>query len=262
MRRREYLVGALSVPVVGGAGCLSLSSIPDGGSNLTPEADLDVEVVATTTFDRNFTPICSGGESLQSDIEGSYGDLVTDHEFFTDTESGRYGVRGRIGPWADGNIPRIAAEFSDESLVSGRGFGLKEGETYLFTIWTSEGDPDAIDRYTLTVELGGVDDIGVASDEYVTVHGDWGEIGFYDGKPVYGYVGTVVNNHTKDVRFFPRLKAYTSDETVVYAGSGTVSSIDVSSGSSQIVYFPYQRCDPGKVIDVDVWMEWATMNNP
>ncbi|USZ72952.1 hypothetical protein [Natronosalvus halobius] len=262
MKRRRYLLGVITVPTAGVAGCLSRGSTPDDGSDLTPEDDRDVETVATETFDTDFTPICADGESLESDVEGSYAELVTDHEFFRDAESGRYGVRGRIGPWEGGNIPEVRAEFSDESHAKDTGFGVAEDETYLFTVMASEGNPDAIEGYTLSTDGGGVEDIGPASEEYVTLDGDWGQIGTYDDAPVYGYVGRVDNNHTKDVTLYPHLKAYLDETTVAYAGQSTELGIDVASGDTQTVYFPYPRCDPAKIEYVEGWLAWATMDNP
>ncbi|MFC7216214.1 hypothetical protein ACFQO4_19310 [Saliphagus sp. GCM10025334] len=262
MRRRRYLHGLITVPTAGVAGCLSRDSIPDDGSDLTPEDDRDVKTVAAETFDDDFTPICAEGESLESDVEGFYAELVTDHEFFRDVESGRYGVRGRVSTWDSGNIPKVTAEFSDGSFDWDRGYGLDEGETYLFTVVSSEGDPDAIDGYTLTVEGGGVDDIGIASKEYVTIDGEWGQIGTYDDAPVYGYAGTVTNDHTEDVRLFPRMKAYLDETTVAYAGQSTETSVDLALGDTQTVYFPYPRCDPAKIDHVEGWLEWATMIYP
>ncbi|MFC7214771.1 hypothetical protein ACFQO4_11870 [Saliphagus sp. GCM10025334] len=228
---------------------------------MTPGDDRDVETVATATFDEDITPLCTEGESLGSSVDGWFADVVTDHEFFRDTESGRYGVRGRI-EWETGNIPRIRAEFSDGSRGSDRGFGVDEDETYLFTVVSAEGDPDAIDGYTLTIDGGGVEDIGTVPEEYATIDGDWGQIGTYDDAPVYGYVGTVSNDHTKDVTLYPYLKAYLDETTVAYAERSTEFGIDLSPGDTRTVYFPYLRCDPAKIDHVEGWLEWGTMNNP
>ncbi|USZ73561.1 hypothetical protein [Natronosalvus halobius] len=262
MRRRRYLLGLLTVPAAGVAGCLSRDSSPDDGTDLTPEDDRDVETVATETFDDDFTPICAEGESLESDIEGLYAELVTDHEFFRDTESGRYGVRGRIAAREDGSFPEVQAEFSDESHAKDTGFRVAEDETYLFTVVTSEGEPNAIDGYSLTVEEGGVDDIGTVPEEYATIDGEWGQIGTYADVSVYGYAGTVTNDHTKDVRLYPHLKAYLDETTVAYAGKSTEFFDDLAPGDTQTVYFPYPRCDPAKIDHVEGWLEWSTMNNP
>lgn len=263
MDRRRYLLGGGSLAAGVLAGCLTLGAGESDGSDLAPPDDRDVEAVATAAFDEDVSPICAEGESASGSVEGPNGEYVSAHEFFRDSASGRYGVRGRIDPGEQrGNVPSIRAEFSDGTSATDRIYGLEDDETYLFTITAAEGDPDAIDGYALTVRDGETADIGTVGDYFATIEGEWGEIGGYDGDSVYGCVATVSNEYRTELELWPRCKASIDESIVAYSGSSAESIGELEPDETTTVYFPYPRCDPGAIDEIEPWLEWSTMDNP
>lgn len=262
MNRRYYVLNGISLCTVGLSGCVSFLPSKGAETDLAPPEDTDVKTVATEVFDKNRTPVCADGESLSASVEGSNAEYVTAHEFIRDSASGRYGVRGRIKPGERGNIPHIFAEFSDDTYASDRTYGVGDEETYLFTILTDEGDPDAISSYSLTVDDGATADIGTVPDNFANIEGEWGQIGKYDGGAVYGCAATVTNEYDEEIEVYPRCNASLGKKTVAYSGKAIESAVELAPGETASVYFPYPRCDPGAIADVETWLEWSTMNNP
>ncbi|WP_276256330.1 hypothetical protein [Halomontanus rarus] len=262
MNRRYYFLNGISICVVSFSGCLSFVPGKGDETDLAPPEDKDVETVATVTLGEDRTPVCADGESLIASVEGSNAEYVTSHEFVRDSASGRYGVRGRIKPGERGNIPSIFAEFSDNTRVTDHTYGVEDDETYLFTILADKGDPDAISSYSLTVNDGATADIGTVPDNVANIKGKWGQIGKYDGGAVYGCTATVTNEYDEELEVYPRCKAYLNEKTVAYSGKAIESVVELAPGETASVYFPYLRCDPGAIADVETCLEWSTMNTP
>lgn len=262
MDRRQYLLAGSSLSIGVLAGCLSRFSAGSDGSTLSPPEDLDVETVATATFDENVTPICAEGTSIRGSVEGTNAAAVSDHEFFHDAASGRYGVRGRIVPDESGPVSSVTATFSTDRSTTDRLSGVGSDETSLFTATTADGDPDAVDEYTLGVTAGADADQGIPWDGYAAIDGEWGQIGDYNGDAVYGCAGTVTNKRDERIELYPRCNAYLDDTTVAYSGRSTESVLEIPAGETATVYFPYPRCDPGAIDTIDTWVEWSTMTNP
>lgn len=262
MERRRYLLGGTSLGVCALAGCLSRFSAGGDGPDLVPPEDLNAKTVATATFDEDVTPICAAGTSMSGSVEGPNAEFVSAHEFFHDAASGRYGVRGRIEPGERGNVPSVRAAFSTNDSATDRIYGVDSDETYLFTITTTEGDPDGVDGYTLHVDDGMDSDWGIPWEGYATIDGEWGEIGDYNGTAVYGCVATVTNERDESIELYPRCKAYLDERSVAYSGEPIERVIELSPTETRTVHFPYPRCDPGAIDAIEPWLEWSTMSNP
>ncbi|GAB3039510.1 DUF4981 domain-containing protein [Natronobiforma cellulositropha] len=236
------------------AGCLQFGpSYDDHTVDLSvPEVWSDT-VVASETFDTVEPPICGERAPARARLEGtSQRQTITAHEFFRD-DAGRYGVRGR---YEGSFLQRLEATFYAGSrpvaTTTHRVYGYRSGEIYEFTIVGTEGDPDAVDRYRVTVPDGADSGPGPTTRDGLEVLEDgWGVIGSSGDDPVYGAALTLRNTTGEPTRrTYVRVKAYLEDGTLVHTGEDTVGAIP--PGESHTFTVPYPRCDPGRIADVDV----------
>ncbi|WP_312910629.1 hypothetical protein [Natronosalvus caseinilyticus] len=259
MKRRPYLA-TLGSGLVGGC----LSSVPDLGdddatnvtsSALAPPENWSDEVVAEESFDRSATPICVDGEDRNGRIESNPDGTIADHHFFDDSATDRYGVRGRIefdGPGSHMETVRATFERSDgERVIESRSLFRRSRETYLFEIVTTEGNADAVDRYTLAEPDGGTSGPGpTVEDGSTLVEKGWGQLGTADGDPVYGAAVTLRNaTEAKTGDAGVVVEALLEDGTVVFNDS---AGAELEPGETHTFYFPYLRCDPGAITETVV----------
>ncbi|USZ70857.1 hypothetical protein [Natronosalvus halobius] len=258
MKRRPYLATLCSSFV---GGCLSsVPGVDDDATNVTsselaPPTNWSDEVVAEESFDRSATPICADGEDRNGRIEGNPGGTITDHHFFDDDGTDRYGVRGRIEFDRPGSyIETVRAAFDRDDgdrVVESKLFVERSRETYLFEIVTTEGSADGVDRYTLEEPEGGTSGPGpTIEDGSALVEKGWGQLGTADGEPVYGSAVTLRNvTQVKTGEVGVVVEALLEDGIVVFNDS---ASAELEPGETHTFYFPYLRCDPGAVVETAV----------
>ncbi|UTF54187.1 hypothetical protein [Natronosalvus rutilus] len=258
MKRRPYLA-TLGSSFVGGC----LSSVPGVGddatnvtsSELAPPTNWSDQVIAEESFNRSATPIFADGEDRNGRIESNPGGTITDHLFFDDDGTDRYGVRGRIEfdrPGSYIETVRATLDQDDgERVVESQLFVERSRETYLFEIVTTEGSADAVDRYTLEEPEGGTSGPGpTVEDGSTLVEKGWGQLGTADGEPVYGAAITLQNaTQVKTGEAGVVVEALLEDETVACNDS---ASAELEPGETHTFYVPYLRFDPGAVVETAV----------
>ncbi|MFP9061425.1 hypothetical protein ACLI4R_12930 [Natrialbaceae archaeon A-chndr2] len=257
MKRRTYL----SAFVAGGlGGCLSERTEGDGpntsnvtGSKLVPSENWTDEEIADTAFDESATPICVDGEERDGTVENQPGATITDHHFFYDGSTGRYGLGGRIEFHGGGYFQRTRATFvgsSTEITVADREFYQVTPGAYLFTIVAPEGNHAAVERYELDAPDGATADPGpTVEDGTELVKEGWGKLGEADGVSVYGAAVTIRNASSVTGEGQVIVEAVLNDGTVVHNEQG---SVELRPGETETFYFPYHRCDPGSVTEIQV----------
>lgn len=254
--RRRILSAAGAVAVAGCLGGTDDDSAPPGGTASAglrrSEAWTDTDV-ASERFDSPAAPLCGDGTTVASTVDVPGGLSVPAHEFVRDQDGGRYGVRGRIERTGEPGSARLRVAFFDgpdrvttEAVI----VGTASDEVRLFTVVANAGDPSAIDRYELVAPLEADSGPGPTTDDGVElVDRGWGILGTADGATVYGFAVELRNETDREQSIHLWIRTYLDDETVVQYDH---DSARIEAGDSHSFYFPYYRCDPGNVADVEL----------
>ncbi|MFP8958129.1 hypothetical protein ACLI4Y_15510 [Natrialbaceae archaeon A-CW3] len=266
--RRSYLatVGGVAFAGVGTvplAGCLATGENDDqqsatGSTPLFPDPEWTDDTVADRTFERSAVPICAHRGEMEGTAENSRDVTITDHGFFHDRDTGRYGVRGRVQFERDFSTPTIRVELLGGSTVLERASRTlyHPSEDAIFTI-TGDQYPDRIDGYRLRPPDG--DDSGPGPeihDGLEVRETSWGIVGDANGDPVYGGLVTVENvsdehpevQKPRTALVYARSR-YESGTTAQTHHEFASSELDV--GETDTLVLPYRWCDPGRIVDLE-----------